>query len=216
MTKSEMVSRIQKQLGSDGVEIEVPAETIESFVDDALDEIEPYIDETDFISETAGEVVDLSDRDIVDVVRVFSNTHSTGGSQSTIDLFRTRDYSKMMDRSTLPYRISQIEDYIDRAFRYDSNSGKLYLDDYDGEITIEVMKEHAVDNLKDKTNVNWVKKYALALTKESLGRIRGKFQVNSTPYENDGRDIVQEGKEEKRELLDKLEQEGKGFFFMTR
>ena len=34
MTKNEMVDRIQKQLGSDGVEIEVPSDTIESFIDD--------------------------------------------------------------------------------------------------------------------------------------------------------------------------------------
>lgn len=137
-------------------------------------------------------------------------------SYENMDLFRVRNYANMEDRLTMPMRISQIEDYINRSFRFDDRSGKLYIDDYIGDITIEVIKKPMIENLKDINDSNWIYKYALALTKEALGRVRGKFELTGAPYQTDGKEIVQEGKDEIRELEEQLEQRGRGFFYITR
>lgn len=215
MKKSTMIERIKNRMGGFGVNIEAGEEIISSFVDTAVDMLSPYINDTEFITRTAKKVIDLSDENVVDVVKIYPN-RPMFSSYEQLDLFRHHNYANMEDRMTMPMRISQIEDYINRSFRFDDRDKKLYIDDYVGEITIEVIKELSLESLKDRNDINWIYKYALALTKESVGRVRSKFEVNGAPYQTDGREIVQEGKDEIRELEDQLEQRGKGFFYITR
>lgn len=216
-TKQEIRDRIKSELGGWGVNVEIPDDDIEEFIDEAVDKISPYVNDTHYITvaNKEGSAIDMSGRNIIDIVRVFPNYPVTS-SHTQIDLFKVRDYSNMSDRMSLPMTISEIEDYINRNWKYDEQEEELYLDDYYGEITIEVIKAADLDNMKEQANINWVHDYALAMVKESLGRARGKYQVQGAPYEVDGRDLAQEGKDEKRELIDKLEQEGEGFFFVTR
>lgn len=214
MTKNDMINRIEKMLGSYGVNIEAGEEDISDFIDIAVDKIEPYINDTEYITKVASSVIDLSSDNVEDVVKIYPN-RSMQSSRENLDLFRFRDYSNMQDRLTLPYRISQVEDYINRSFKFDKKEKKLYLDDYIGEITIEVIKDiNSIEDMQDSEDINWILDYALALTKESLGRVRGKFEVQGSPYTTDGRELAQEGKDERRELEQKLEQ--RGFYYITR
>ena len=210
-----MLSKIKSELGGSGVEIEVDDSDIENFIETAVDEIQPYVQDTSYITKSASSEIDLSEENVVDIVRIYPNKPAVSSAEQ-IDLFRMKNYANtsMRDRMTMPYRISQIEEYINRSFKFDDDDKKLYIDDYDGEVTIEVMKEINLETMKDRDNINWVRKYALALTKMALGRIRGKYRVSEAPYETDADDLLSEGKEEKRELEEELE--SKGFFFSTR
>lgn len=210
-----MVDRISRRLGNYLVNVEIPPEVISSFVDEAVSMAEPYIGDTSFITVVADKVVDLSGQGIVDVVRVFHN-QAYISDYDELDLFHVRDYSNFYDRAILPYRISQMEDYIDRSFKYDKETEKLYLDDYSGTVTIEVIKKLTVEQIKDEEMRNWIQRYALALCKESLGRVRGKYRLNNAPFELDSQELLQEAQEELRNLEDDIEQKGKGFYFVTR
>lgn len=213
MTKDKMMERIKSELGGSKVELEIDDEDISKYIDMAVDEIEPYVQDTHYITRKAENEIDLSDEDVVDIVRIYPNRPVVTSAEE-MDLFRFRNYAEMQDRMTMPYRISQIEDFIDRNFKFDDDDQKLYIDDYHGEVTIEVIKELDLETMKDKDNINWVRKYATALTKMALGRVRGKYRVNDAPYETDADDLLSEGKEEKRELEEELDT--KGFFYVTR
>lgn len=59
----------------------------------------------------------------------------------------------------------------------------------------------------------WVAEYTLALAKEALGRIRGKFQGvpgNDLPVETDWAELLSEGLEAQERLLEGLKEKGKG------
>ena len=50
----------------------------------------------------------------------------------------------------------------------------------------------------------WVKEYVLALAKELLGRVRGKFNVEGSPYNLDSAQLLSEAQTEKANLESKL------------
>lgn len=216
MNQPEMVQQIKSELGGSKVNIEVEDSDIEDFIDRALDKISSYINDTRYITKMANDVIDLSGENVEDIVRIYPNRQVTSNREQ-LDLFRARDYSNISDRMTMPYKVSQIEDYINRSFKFDHETGELYIDDYRGEITIEVISSPStVSDLEDKKDKQWVFDYAKSLTKMALGRIRGKFRVNGSPYETDGDTLVQEGKSDKERLEQRLEDKGEGFFFVTR
>lgn len=215
MNKERMISLIQKELGGSSVDIEIPPEDIGSFINKAVRKISPFVQDTEYITKPVSEVIDLSGENIVDVVRVFRNVSHTASPKGKISPFRQRNYADMKDRLHLPYEMSQYEEIMNRSFKYDDTEEKLYIDGYyDGMITIEVMKEVELEDLKDREDVNWVQDYAKALTMEALANVRGKFDVDSTPYSTDADSMRQRAESLQDELEQKLEDDG--FFFMTR
>ena len=48
------------------------------------------------------------------------------------------------------------------------------------------------------------KDYTLALAKETVGRIRSKFQVDGSPYQLDGERLISEAQSAKQDLESKL------------
>ena len=92
----------------------------------------------------------------------------------------------------------------DVNFRY--MKPNLYLDDYERSVVIEalVRPEDLTDIDPSSEYYAWVKDYTLALAKETIGRVRSKFQVDGSPYQLDGESILSEAQSMKTELENKL------------
>ena len=82
----------------------------------------------------------------------------------------------------------------------------LYLDDYNDSVLIEMLVRPKVvsDVEEGSMYYSWVKEYVLALTKEMLGRIRGKFSVDGSPYTLDSAQLLSEAAAEKSNLESQL------------
>ena len=82
----------------------------------------------------------------------------------------------------------------------------LYLDDYSNSVVIEalVRPEDLSDIDPESEYYAWVKDYTLALAKETVGRIRSKFQVDGSPYQLDGERLISEAQSAKQDLESKL------------
>lgn len=211
-----MIDRIKSELGSSGVEIEVDDPDISGFIDRAVRKIKTHIQDTEFIDKQVNDEIDLSDDNVEGVVRVFNN-RSTISTKNKLSPFYHRNYADMSKRENLlmPYQMSEMEEIIDRNFRFDDTEKKLYLDGYyEGSITIEVLKDVTLETLKNEGDVDWVFEYAKALTMEALANIRGKFDVDSTPYSTDA-DSMRQRAQSRIDSLEK-ELEEKGYFYMTR
>lgn len=213
MDKQTLVDRIKARLGHPVVNVEVPDSQIEMFIEIALDLIAPFVNETFFIPIPGSRVVDMTDYEIIDVVNVFETPAGTSNYAGDIDIFRVRNYGDIPDLSLAYAWRSVIESMESKAFRFINN--KLYLDDYYGPLTVEVLKTPTLENLQSEKPKKWVFAYSLALTKEALGRIRAKYRVQGAPMEMDGDALLNEANEEKRNLEDELRQ-GEGLYFVTR
>ena len=64
-----------------------------------------------------------------------------------------------------------------------------------------LVRPYVVSDVDDNSMYcSWVKEYVLALTKELLGRIRGKFNVEGSPYTLDSAQLLSEAASEKSNL----------------
>lgn len=104
---------------------------------------------------------------------------------------------------------AQINSMILSDYYLDNGAQKLYLDNYDGMITIEYTKSNIQieDLAHDTAWLGWVRDYTLALCKIIEGRIRGKFKVQSAPFEIEADELVNEGNNDKQELEQKLDED---------
>lgn len=72
----------------------------------------------------------------------------------------------------------------------------------------------AGEDIKDEFIFNWIREYARAMTKIYEGSVLRKGQIIG--INNDGGDLVREGKEEKKELEEKLRLEARWLFMAIR
>lgn len=96
-------------------------------------------------------------------------------------------------------------------------NGKLFLNEYWGRnLTIEVVMDYPDPTwISDQFFTDWIIRYAIALSKESLARVRGKYTVRNAPYELDAPRLLNEAREERDKLHAELDRDA-GFFFVTR
>ena len=99
-----------------------------------------------------------------------------------------------------------VQFYVDNVNAWDKNED--YVDGRDG---INNMNTIPFDNLPyEKINAigkQWIRKYALAVCKEMLGQIRGKFTTMPIPGESvtlNHAELLSQAKEEQQQLRDKL------------
>lgn len=104
---------------------------------------------------------------------------------------------------------AQMNSMILSDWYLDNGDQKLYLDNYNGWITIEYTKSRIKieDLAHDTAWLGWVRDYTLALCKIIEGRIRGKFKVQSAPFEIEADELISEGNNDKQELEQKLDED---------
>lgn len=104
---------------------------------------------------------------------------------------------------------AQMDSMLLSDWYLDNGAQKLYLDNFNGMITIEYTKSNIKieDLAHDTAWLSWVRDYTLALCKIIEGRIRGKFKVQSAPFEIEADELVSEGNNDKQELEQKLDED---------
>lgn len=206
-----LITYVKRRLGYPKVKIEIDDDTISMFCEDALKRITPFCDVTEFKEIVASQCVTF---DAGEVIRVFDNRAIRNNGNDAIFGFdvvvksRGGVNSVMIDRATQNYLSEQ------RIIEFKQIKDKLYLYNYTGLVTVEYMPKVVSYESLDEKLQTWVRDYTLALSKETVGRIRSKFKSNDSPFELDGDTMLNEGLDAQRELLDNLREADEGFFYV--
>ena len=103
---------------------------------------------------------------------------------------------------------SEVKNLLLDDYYLDVREQKLYLDNYNGIITMEYTKsEITIEDLQNDTFwSSWVRDYTLAMVKITEGRIRSKYKVSSGVFEIESDELISEGNSDKQELDTKLDE----------
>lgn len=116
--------------------------------------------------------------------------------------------STAIDRfiSYISYKTLYNELQYQKGMNYKFIYPNLYLDGYYSNVVIEMtVRPRLLTDVEDTSMYCvWVKEYVLALCKELLGRVRGKFNVEGSPYNLDSAQLLQEAQTEKENLENQL------------
>lgn len=218
MIRDEYIDDVKTSLGAPVVDIELEDNTIGKIVDKAFREVSRYITETRFITipySTTG--IDVSKYKINSVVQIF-RTANPAGNHNLTDVYSLSAMSSSGSSSTnlllsdYTYRtqMSQLKSTIttDLDFTFDKEDQKLYINTYyprPQKVTLAYIPEFKdVSEVREQYWVNFILRLALALTKESLGRIRSKYELSSSLYKLDGNQLVAEGIAERDAIRQEL------------
>ena len=213
MPNDELKDYIKTMLGESYVDVELTDTDLDTIIKQTLDKVAPYYDGRRYIL-GSGTAIDLSDHAnaIKEIINVY-NVRDSG------EIYSLREWvfggsgiiiysSRVMDRLKLYYCYKMLSNELqsckDINFRYIKPN--LFLDDYSENVVIEalVRPEGLSDIDPSSEYYAWVKDYALALAKETVGRIRSKFSVDGSPYQLDGERLIAEAQSSKSELESKL------------
>lgn len=210
MTKKYLTDYVKSQLGVSWVDVEVEEADMENLINQALDKVAPYYEGKRYVQAT-GDVIDLSIHNPTAITKVWNckeknimtaEEYAFGGSY--VILFD----SSTMDRlvSYLSYKMLYNELQYDKGMNYKFIYPNLYLDGYYEDVVIEMtVRPRVLSDIEDTSMYyTWVKEYVLALAKELLGRVRGKFNVEGSPYTMDSAQLLSEAQTEKTNLESKL------------
>lgn len=190
---------IKRKLGSPIVEVELDDDQLEDCIDDALDEVAPWVVQRQYITLPASQCIDLSEYKVAYVI----NVHKADGATDSVDqldVFNPMSYSIITNNQSFLYNqvesmlyTKQMGDLKDNiSFKFISN--KLYLDvgyptatlvtiEYSPQIVdVEILDQ---DNEDSRLYRKFVKRFALAYARANLANIRGKFTVSGSPVELD-------------------------------
>ena len=215
MDYRDAIDIVKYSLGYPAVNLEIDDDVIDSFFMLALTKAVDYSNYTNAVSRPFQEVINLpealtvvrvSDSDSIitelDDRALFSYFYSSKE-------FNTNGYKDLLITQS---RSSFIYSNVNRGFRFFKN--KLYLYNYNGNVTIEYIPKNMHFHELESNLQSWVIKYTKCLCKEALGRIRSKYKSNSGPFELDGDTLLNEYSEERTQLEDELSTSQNGFFFV--
>lgn len=208
------VNYIIMQLGGSIVTIEIE-DDIPIIVKQAFDELKHYITDVETMTVPYSNKIDLTNKKVSSVVYIMRgrNTNGPGGfqdvmyiysRQSASNTYTLTDYARsllaMQNKSTLA---------TDLDFHYDKRNEQLYV--YAQQalptvITLVYIPEYdSVEDLIEPYWQNQLKKLALAMTKQVLGRVRGKYNLSSATYTLDADRLLAEAEAELTSIREYLE-----------
>lgn len=211
LTDEQVINYVKSRLGESYVDVELSDEDIKMNIKQALDKIAPYYSGHRYILGN-GSSINLKDHpEIKGIIKVY-NTKDT-------NIYTLQDYvfggngimiysAQIMDRlmTYTCYQMLYNELQYLKSISYKYVKPILYLDGYNEEVIIEalVAPTTVTDIEPNSKYIAWVKDYTLALSKETLGRIRSKYSVSDSPYQLDGAALLSEAAQEKTELESKI------------
>jgi len=214
LTVDQYVSFIKVQLGGGIVNVEVE-EIIPDILEIAFIEINNNITSTEMMTVPFQTVIDLTDKKVADVVYIMRgrNTNGPGGfqdvmyiysRQSAMNSYTLTDYSRALMANQNKSALS-----TDLDFHYDKREEKLFLYAQQAlptTVTLCYIPEYSdVSEIIDPFWQNLLKRLALALTKETLGRVRGKYKLDSALYNLDSDQLLSEAQAELSEIRNYLD-----------
>ena len=226
-TRQEYIDYIKLMLTADRLHLEVSDETIGKFVDQALIELQRYIDETKLITVPFAKCIDLTGFDHSAVVHVyrtegFTGDTTSGMSSSEVDPMYAQTWTVFTGAGAMYNLNNYVLNYAayntllqmrntmstDMSFKEDKHANKLYINsNYDKPQRITIEYIPLFKNVEEITSDYWIdilRRLSLALTKVALGRVRSRFTAANSPFTQDGEVILAEGLEELKELREIL------------
>lgn len=226
-TKQEYIDYIKLMTTGYVLESDLPDETIGMYVDEALRQVQQYIDTTKFITVPFASCIDLTGFNCSSVTHVYRTEGFTGDltsgiTTSEVDPLYAQTWSVFTTGGTMYNLQNYVMNYLsyntllqmrntmstDLDFKEDKRGRKLYINAaYTSMqlITIEyVPLEYKVEDVTSPYWINTIKKLSLALVKIGLGRIRTRFTQGNSLWPMDGDKILQEGNDEYKEVMQHL------------
>lgn len=214
-TRDNVKSWVKRKLGYPVVQVELTDDQLEDCIDDALDEIAPWVVQRQYITLPASQCMDLSPYNVSYVI----NVHKADGeqdAQAQVDVFNPMSYTEIRGGSSIRgYTYTRIEQQLYTGLvqqlkdniSYRFIKPKLYLDiGYPTATRVTIEYSPEIDDLESITDAlyqKFVKRFALAYARAVLSDIRGKYAVSGSPVELDG--STQESKSDKE--LESIRQE---------
>lgn len=202
------VQIIKSKLGYPVVDIYTTDEAIHGFIRFAIDKISAFVEEAEYIT-VQGPTVDMRQYNVFVVLGVYkTQMTSNNASLSYVDEFAMLNYAPFTAQGgnmelLLMRNLFKSEMDSMVPVDYELIDGMLYLSGIYGFATVKAVTEKSLFKMSP-TYQNWIIDYALAMTKQSEGNIRGKFKVTGSPVEMDGSALISEGREEQQKLEEKL------------
>lgn len=209
LTMDDYVNYIKLSLGSSVVTVEIE-DDIPSIVKMAFDELKNYITDAETMTVPYATVIDLKDKNVANVIYVMRGNCKNGlgnlqdimyiySRQSALSSYTITDYTRalltMQNKSALA---------TDMDFEYDKRNDKLYLyaqNMVPATVTLVYTREYTdVSEIIEPFWQNLLRRLSIAMTKEVLGRVRGKYNLNSATYNLDADALLSEAQSELTEI----------------
>ena len=206
MTESDVIRYVKTQLGVSWVDVEAEKKDIKEMINMALDKLTPYYEGHRFV-QASGKVIDLSIHHPLAIEKVYNtkeqqlmtlSDYAFGGTG--VVLFDVNFMDRLVTYQS--YKMLYNEIQYQKGMNYKLIGETLYLDGFYDSVLIDMLVRPIVISDVEDTSMycSWIKEYVLALTKEMIGRIRGKFNVQGSPYVLDSAQLLQEAASEKANL----------------
>lgn len=214
-TRESITAWIKAKLGYPTVEIELTDEQLDICIDDALDEIAPWVVQRQYVTLPVQECIDLSEYNVAYVIAVHKADGAINTGDNSIDVFNPYTYMEVRS-SYQGITYSRIEEQLFQNLQQSTKDNiswkyikpKLYLDigvPVASQVTVEYSPNiDDLDSLTDPMYKKFVKRFALAFARAILSDIRGKYSVSGSPVELDGSTQDSKSERELNELREEL------------
>lgn len=206
MTREEYIEDVKISLGAPIVDIEIE-ELLGKLVDKAFREVRKYITETRFVTvpySTQG--INVRKYGIDTIVQVLRTQNSTRAKDladvytlSAANIGSNSPSSLLLSDYSARVRVTQVKNTMstDLDHTYDTETQMLYVNaNYPIPSNITLVYVPKFKDVSDVTEDHWIsyiQRLSLAFAKESLGRVRGKYDLSSSLYKLDGDQLLSEG-----------------------
>lgn len=225
-----ILEEVKSNVTAGGVlECELTDEQFGKIIDASFREIQRYIDDTRLLTLPYSRCIDLSDKSVSAVVRVYRTVGYLAGDADATDggfpadpmymaqwqLFSGPSSLYNVDNFAMNYgawnTALQIKNTVstDLVFRYERATSKLYINcpyDIPQNITIEYIPRY--NNVSEIVSDFWIDnllRLSIAQAKIALGRSRTRFTQDNALWKQDGEILLAEGQEELKEIREKLD-----------
>lgn len=212
--RTSWIKRIKLMLGGSRIlSLEVDDSEISELITIAYERMRPYITDTDYITKQYARTINLAADNVEEVLKVIpGNQLAVSASPSDELMFDFQAYSVGNKIDPISVVRKAVTPDVLIPFEYVAEQKLLYLSEgyTTGPVTIEVSKSASLEEVRDERALQWIFAYALALTKEVVGRIRSKAKSTNVPIELDGDTLLSEASSEKASLDSSLATEQYG------
>lgn len=217
MEMQDYVDEVLLKLGQGRVAIEIAEDgLIERVIQSAFREIQRYINVTKYATLKYSRCIDLSKCGVLAVTEVMRTKSSTQSYDFPDAIYLSLTTYPGSLNSMSDYRsyirIRQIRNTLnpDLAFRYDETTSRLYVSAmYPEPNTITIAYIPKLNDVSEIVTPYWqdmLIRLALALAKETLGRIRGKYHLENAVFNLDSETLLSEAQAELKDIRDHLQE----------
>lgn len=210
---SDYVNYIKLSLGEPILWVEIE-DMIPNIVEMAFMELRSYITDVETMTLPYSNVIDLTDKHVNNIAYIMRGQQniSVAGLQDMMYIYTSRNRASGTGISfTLSdycrgLMVQQNKNALstDLDFYYDKRNEKLYINALKVQpstVTIVYTMEYQdVQEIIEPYWQNYLKRLSLAMAKETLGRVRGKYNLNSATYNLDADQLLSEAQSELAEI----------------